>query len=214
MFDWILGVMVRGGYAGLFMLALLENVFPPIPSEVIMPLAGFLAARGEMDMVGVIAAGTVGSVVGATFWYYLGMWLGMERIRRLAARHGRWLTMSPEDVDRTAEWFLRNGPKAVLLGRVMPGLRTLISVPAGVFRMPLLPFLAYSLVGTTVWIALLAGAGYLLKDAFMRVGDWLDPISNAVLGLGLAWYGYRVITWSQPSTESPRSPATMQACER
>lgn len=111
----------------------LENVFPPIPSEVIMPAAGFAAGQGRLSLIGVIVAGTVGSVAGALFWYYVGKWIGADRLRRWAGRHGRWLTLAPKDIDRVDRWFDQHSGKAVFLGRLVPALRTLISVPAGVF---------------------------------------------------------------------------------
>ena len=130
---------------------LIDNVFPPIPSEVIMPLAGFAAARGQLSLIGVFLAGTAGSLSGALVWYGVGRWVGRERLKRFAARHGRWLTLSPAEIDRAGGWFARRGGITVLVGRVIPGVRSLISVPAGVAGMPLTPFLVYSAVGTIVW---------------------------------------------------------------
>jgi membrane protein YqaA with SNARE-associated domain len=131
MFDWITGLVERTGYVGIALLMLAENVFPPIPSELIMPLAGFAAAQGELGMAGVVAAGTAGALAGALLWYGLGRWVGLERLKRWAAEHGRWLTVSPDDLDRAAAWFGRHGGAAVLVGRLVPAVRTLISVPAG-----------------------------------------------------------------------------------
>ncbi len=194
MFDWISGFVERAGYWGLALLMLAENVFPPIPSELIMPLAGFSAARGELSLVGVILAGVLGSILGALLWYAVGRWLGCERLKRFAARHGRWLTLSPSEIDEAQSWFRRHGGKAVLIGRVVPGVRTLISVPAGIAEMPLVPFLIYSTVGTALWSALLACAGYWLEDQYETVAGYLNPVSNVVFGLIVAWYLYRVFT--------------------
>jgi membrane protein YqaA with SNARE-associated domain len=138
--DWIVTAIERTGYLGVFLLMLIDNVFPPIPSEVIMPLAGFAAARGQLSLIGVFLAGTAGSLSGALVWYGVGRWLGRERLRRFATRHGRWLTLSPAEVDRASAWFARRGGLSVLIGRVIPGVRSLISVPAGVAGMPLTPF--------------------------------------------------------------------------
>ena len=120
MFDWITGLVERTGYLGIALLMLAENVFPPIPSELIMPMAGFTAARGALNMVGVVVAGTVGSLAGVLLWYYIGRWIGLERLKRWAAKHGRWLTISPEEVDEAAAWFDRHCGKAVLIGRLIP----------------------------------------------------------------------------------------------
>ncbi len=112
--DWITQAVERSGYSGIFLLMLAENLFPPIPSEVIMPLAGYISARGQLTFVGVLLAGAAGSLVGALFWYAVGRWIGADRLKRFAARHGRWLTLSPTDVDRASAWFARHGQTAVL----------------------------------------------------------------------------------------------------
>ena len=195
MFDWITELVEHTGYLGIALLMLAENVFPPIPSELIMPLAGFTAARGELNMIGVVAAGTVGSLVGALFWYHIGRWLGLERLKRWAGRYGRWLTIAPDEVDQAAAWFNRHCAKAVVIGRLIPAIRTLISVPAGVARMALPKFLGYSALGTALWTALLAGAGYLLEGQYQRVGEYLNPVSNVILGLLVLGYLYRVVTF-------------------
>src|SRR3546814_5794331 len=129
MFDWIVAAIERTGYLGIALLMLAENLFPPIPSELIMPLAGFTAAQGNLSFPLLVAAGTTGSLLGAVFWYIIGRWLGCDRLKRWADRHGRWMTMSPEDVDKAAEWFGRHAGKAVLFGRLVPAVRTLLSVP-------------------------------------------------------------------------------------
>ena len=195
MFDWITGFLQQSGYLGVLLLMFAENVFPPIPSELVMPLAGFTAARGELNILLAVAAGTVGSLLGALPWYYAGRWLGAERLKGWADRYGRWLTVSPDEVDGAVGWFERHGGKAVLLGRLVPTVRTLISVPAGVTGMGLGPFLAYSAVGTAAWTGLLAGAGYLLEGQYEKVADYLNPVSNVVLGLIALAYLYRVATF-------------------
>ncbi len=192
MFEWIAAAMAQGGYLALGALMLIENVFPPIPSEVVMPMAGFLTADGTFSFPLVVAVGTAGSVLGATFWYWIGLRLGVDRLRRLADRHGRWLTISARDVDAAEAWFRRHGPVAVLVGRFLPGLRTLISVPAGVARMPLLPFLLYTTIGTVVWIGALAWLGRLLQSQYDRVQGWLDPLGWAVAAALLGAYLWRL----------------------
>jgi membrane protein DedA with SNARE-associated domain len=203
MFDWITGFVVRSGYVGVLLLMLAENVVPPIPSELIMPLAGFTAARGQLSLALVILAGTVGSLLGAVLWYYVGKRLGLERLKHLAARHGRWVTLSPDDVDRADGWFRRHGAKAVFFGRLIPTVRTLISVPAGIACMPLPAFLAWSVLGTSLWTALLAGAGYLLQSQYERVSDYLNPVSTVVVVLIIGWYLYRVATFRADGREQP-----------
>lgn len=194
MFEWITDFVDRAGYLGVFLLMLVENVFPPIPSELIMPLAGFTAAEGKLNVILVVLAGAAGSLLGALFWYYVGRWLGRERLQRFAARHGRWLTLTPGQVDEARDWFGRHGATAVFLGRLVPTVRTLISVPAGVAGMPLTRFLAFTALGTGLWTVLLAGAGYLLQDQYGRVAAYVGPVSNLVFLLIAAFYLYRVVT--------------------
>lgn len=197
MFDWITQLVQQTGYLGIAFLMLAENVFPPIPSELIMPMAGFTAAQGNLNILGVILAGTVGSVLGALFWYYLGRWLGLTRLKRWAGRHGRWLTIAPDEVDLARQWFERHAGRAVFFGRLVPAVRTLISVPAGIARMPLGWFLAYSTIGTGLWAALLAVAGYLLGSQFEIVEGWLNPVSNVIVAALALIYVYRVVTFGR-----------------
>lgn len=195
MFDWITAAVQQSGYVGVFLLMLAENVFPPIPSELIMPLAGFTAAQGQLNIVLVIAAGTAGSLLGALLWYYIGLWLGRDRLKRWAAKHGRWFTLTPDELDQAFDWFHRHAGASVFIGRLIPTIRTLISVPAGIARMGLGPFLAYSAVGTALWTALLAAAGYLLESQYEAVEHWLNPVTNVIVGVIIVTYIYRVVTF-------------------
>lgn len=188
-------LIAQGGYIAIALLMLLENVFPPIPSELIMPLAGFAAAQGDLSLAGVIAAGSVGSLAGATLWFVIGMKLGTEGLKRWSRRHGRWLTLTPDDVDAGDRWFDRYGIWAVLVGRLIPTVRTFISVPAGMAGMGWGPFLLFSAVGTVAWTSLLALAGWYLGEQHEAVARWIDPISLAVIVVIGATYLYRVITF-------------------
>lgn len=193
MFNSFVDIVSQGGYLGVFLLMLAENVFPPIPSELIMPLAGFVSARGDLNIVLVILAGTAGSVVGALPWYYAGALFGRDRLKRMANRYGRWLTVSSVDIDVASLWFARHGAAAVFFGRLIPAIRTLISVPAGIVNMPLLPFLVYSTIGSLIWTALLAVTGYLLQSQYELVEQYVDPVSKGVLIAVIAIYVYRFI---------------------
>ena len=193
MATWVMNVMQSLGYPGLVFLMFVENIFPPIPSELIMPLAGYLAAQGKMNLAGVVAAGTLGSVLGALPLYWIGRKLGKERLERLAERHGRWLTVSAEDIDRADDWFGSHGKKAVFVGRLIPGIRSLIAIPAGLHEMPMAPFLIYTTIGSALWTAALAGAGYGLGAQFREVEKYLDPVSWVVFGGLLVWYIWRVV---------------------
>jgi membrane protein DedA with SNARE-associated domain len=195
MFDWIVSTVEQAGYLGIALLMFAENLFPSIPSELIMPLAGFTAARGELEIALIVVAGTAGSLMGALLWYYVGRWLGYGRLRRLAARHGRWLTLSPGELDQARAWFRLHCGKAVFFGRLVPAVRTLISVPAGIAGMALVPFLAYSTAGSALWTGLLAMAGYLLEDQYEEVSSYLNPASNVIVAIIAVWYIYRVATF-------------------
>lgn len=187
--------LTRTGYLGVTLLMIAENVFPPIPSELIMPLAGFAAARGALSRQLVIVAGTVGSVVGALPWYVAGRWLGEDRLKRWAGRHGRWLTLRPADVDRAQQSFVRHGRKTVLLGRLVPPVRTLISVPAVVARMALRRFLVFSALGSVVWTGALTLAGHRLGRDYAHVAEYVGPASSVIVGVIVAVYLYRFARW-------------------
>ena len=131
MANWIIEFIGQQGYLGVALLMILENVFPPIPSELIMPFAGFVAARGDLNGVGVLLAGTVGSVLGTMPWYVAGRFLSVDRLKAWAGRYGRWLAMSPGDIEQAEHWFRRRGERAVFLGRMVPAVRSVISASGG-----------------------------------------------------------------------------------
>jgi membrane protein DedA with SNARE-associated domain len=200
MFDWIVSFVRDAGYLGIALLMFLENVFPPIPSEVIMPLAGFVAANGELDIALVVLSGTLGSLAGALFWYYIGVWLGKGRVEWAIRRFGRILTMSLQDLETAREWFRWKAHWAVFLGRLVPTVRTLISVPAGIAPMPVGPFVLWTTLGTAAWTSLLAFAGYILESQYERIEGFVDPVSKLiVVGIVVA-YVWRVVTWKAPAT--------------
>lgn len=190
MFEWINNTIRALGYSGVAVLTFLENVFPPIPSELVIPLAGFVAAQGDMRVWGVIAAGSLGSLAGAIVWYEVGRRVGERRLRAWVDRHGKWLTLSGKDLDRAQDWFRRHGRSSVLVGRLVPGVRTFVSLPAGFARMPFGAFLIYSTAGTIAWTAALAYAGVLLRANYEIVGDYIGVATNtifAALGILLVW---------------------------
>ncbi len=185
MFDLIAGWMEAGGAVAVFALMFLENLFPPIPSELVMPLAGFKAASGNLNVVAVLVSGTAGSVLGALFWYWVGARFGPHRLIHFAEGHGFWLTVGPHDITRALGWFDRHGAAAVFFGRMVPGIRTLISVPAGLTRMPLPRFLLLTTLGSAVWTGFLTFAGYILEAQYHRIETWLNPVTTAIV-IGLA----------------------------
>jgi membrane protein DedA with SNARE-associated domain len=176
------------GYWGIALLMFLENLFPPIPSELIMPLAGFTVSKGNMEFIPAVIAGIVGTVLGAFPWYYIGKVVSEERLEQLADKYGKWITVSSKDIRKANEWFNKHGAKAVFFGRLVPGVRTLISLPAGINNMSLVTFVLYSTLGTTIWVSFLTAAGYFLGDNYELVDEWLAPVSKIVLLILLIWF--------------------------
>lgn len=198
MFEFVVGVIIAAGLVGVALLMFAENIVPPIPSEVVMPLAGFAAAQGHLSFPGVVLAGTAGALAGAWVWYALGRRVRPETLEGWVERHGRWLTIDREDLDRSRRLFETRGGLAVFLGRLVPGVRTFISVPAGVVRMPPPAFLVWTAMGTALWTLLLASAGYLLEAEHHRVERWLDPATEVLLAAAVGLYLYRVYRRRRP----------------
>lgn len=180
MTEWITSTMNSLGYLGIGLLMFLENLFPPIPSELIMPLAGFTISQGKMEFTPVILAGVVGTMVGALPWYYVGKLVGEENLKRLANKYGKWISVSSRDIEKADNWFDKHGDKAVFFGRLVPGIRTLISLPAGISGMHLVPFLLYSTLGTFLWVGFLTYAGYLLGNKYDVIENYIGPVSKIV----------------------------------
>lgn len=200
MFDWIASILEGSGALGIAALMFLENIFPPIPSELIMPLAGFNAARGGTSLLVAILAGALGSLAGAWVWYLLGKAFGRQRLHRLIARHGRWLAVTPAELERAETWFARHGRATVFFGRLVPTIRTLISIPAGIAHMLMPRFILYSSLGSLLWCGFLTVAGYWLEDSYEHVSAWVNPVSTLVVLALVGLYVWRVIVWD-PKTE-------------
>ncbi|MDT9599792.1 DedA family protein [Sphingosinicella rhizophila] len=202
MSDWVIRLIDQTGYLGVGFLMFLETVFPPIPSEVIMPVAGIAAARGSMTLLGVIASGTAGAMFGNIFWYLVARVIGMQRFRPFIEKHGRWLTLDWYDVEKAERLFGRFGSLLVLFGRMMPTIRSIVSVPAGLLRMRLKSFLIWSTIGTAGWSSGLAIAGYALGRRFSKIEDILGPLSSAIIAAIVLSYVWRQITWRKRHPES------------
>ena len=193
--DWIIRLVDQGGYWGVALLMFLETVFPPVPSEVIMTVAGVSASRGNMALAGVVGAGTAGAMLGNYLWFWLAIKFGSDRLHRFADRYGRWLTLNWKEIERGQELFRKHGSIIILVARMLPTLRSLISIPAGIFGMSHRRFLVYSTIGTAGWSAALAGAGYALGSQFEDVEKILGPLSTAVIILIVLGYIWRLIRW-------------------
>ena len=201
MTEWITNTMESLGYWGIALLMFLENLFPPIPSELIMPLAGFTVAQGDMQLVPAIVAGVAGTILGAFPWYYIGKFISEPRLEDLADRYGKWISVSSKDIQKANRWFNQHGTKAVFFGRLVPGVRTLISLPAGINNMALIPFVLYSTVGTTIWVWLLTFAGYKLGKNYTLVDEYLGPASKIILAILIILFVIWVV-WKQTRREN------------
>ncbi|MEJ2854927.1 MULTISPECIES: DedA family protein [unclassified Saccharothrix] len=187
-FTWITDLMETLGAPGAGLAIALENLFPPLPSELFLPLAGFTASKGEMNLIAAILWTTAGSVVGALVLYYVGALLGRDRVRRIAEKMP---LVKVSDVDKTEDWFQRHGRATVFFGRMIPIFRSLISIPAGVERMPLPTFLAFTAAGSAIWNTALILAGYALGENWHLVEQYTGIASKVVIGLvvlAVAWF--------------------------
>lgn len=192
--DWIISVMEQLGYFGIALLMFLDNVFPPIPSEIIMPSAGYTASQGQLLLIGVIIAGCIGSLLAAALLYWVGYQFKHEHIYRFVDRYGQYLFIKRIDIEQSLNWFEKHGHKIVFFGRMIPAVRSLISIPAGMSRMPFWKFMFYSGLGTIIWTSFLACVGFyfgenqaLMQQIFSQVGYIIIAIVIVVLG----WILYR-----------------------
>jgi membrane protein DedA with SNARE-associated domain len=177
--DWVRNTVSTGGYPALAGLILAENLFPPIPSELILPLAGFYVGQGEMTFILAVLAATIGSLAGALLLYAIARFGG----RKLVLRFGKVLRVKEQDLDKADHWFDRHGAPIVLFGRLVPGARSLVSIPAGLSEMPVATFIALTTLGSTAWNCALIGAGWALGEHHEQVGGIVGPIGTAVVAI-------------------------------
>jgi membrane protein DedA with SNARE-associated domain len=192
--EFVQELVITGSYPGIVFVMFAENVFPPIPSEVIMPLAGYLVSTGDFNFVGIVLAGTLGSVLGAIVLYYVGAWVGEPIMRSFVRRYGRFFTISENDFDRALKFFDKYGEVVIFFGRLIPVIRSIISIPAGMDRMPMSRFLFFTTLGTAIWSGLLGYAGYALGENWTRVEGFMEQYQDVVivicvvlLALFVAW---------------------------
>lgn len=188
MAETIFNIIASQGYIGVFVLMVLENVFPPIPSEVILPFVGLSIANGTLSAVPALAAATAGSVVGTTLWFLLGRLVSVERLRRFFSCYGAYVAISAEDFESASQMFKRYQIPAVFFGRMIPTVRSVISIPAGTVHMKLAPFLFLTTLGSALWNALLMYCGYVLYQDFAAIEVYIDPVANGVILLFLFSY--------------------------
>ena len=192
--NWVQDVINQFGYFGVALLVVIENVFPPIPSEIVLPFAGFVAQQGasavnatagaaqsDTTVIGMMIAATVGSVVGALILYFVSAAIGPERLRGFVERFGKWFGVKSSDLVRAEEWFDRRSVVAVLVGRCVPLIRSIVSIPAGFRRMKLTSFVVLTAIGSAVWNIALIGAGAVLGDQWERVGEYVGVFQWLVI---------------------------------
>ncbi|UJF26370.1 DedA family protein [Planococcus sp. 107-1] len=197
--QWITGIMSDYGYIGIFLLIMLENVFPPIPSEVILTVGGFMTTTTDMTMLGVILASTAGSVVGAVILYGVGLLVDVERLERVVEKYGSWLRVKKSDIHRADHWFDKYGIWTIFFGRLIPLVRSLISIPAGMSNMKLWLFLTFTTLGTLLWNTVLVFVGEAVGDNREAILKQLDIYSNvvyaaiALFAIAVVWYYFKKI---------------------
>ena len=196
MSDWIIKLIEDAGYLGVGFLMFLETVFPPIPSEIIMTVAGLGAAKGKMNIAAVIASGTAGAMLGNYFWYLVARVIGVDRLKPFIVRWGRFLTIDWQEIEKAERLFGTQGWAIVFFGRMLPTLRSLISIPAGLLKMRLSTFVFWSTIGTAGWTALLGLAVYVMGKSFEQVDAFVGPIATAVIAVIVIGYLWRLITWT------------------
>ena len=206
MSDWVVRLIDQTGYLGVAFLMFLETVFPPIPSEVIMSVAGVAAAQGRLDYWLVVASGTSGAMLGNIFWYLAARALGVHRLKPLIDRYGRYLTLNWREIERAERWMRVNGIFLVFLGRMLPTIRSLISVPAGLLRMRFKSFFMASTLGTAGWTALLAGAGYKLGENVDEIERYIGPVSSAIVVVLALAYVWRLATYRDDDDQEISKP--------
>ncbi|MCD2316213.1 DedA family protein [Sphingomonas sp. IC-11] len=195
MTDIIIDLIARGGYIGIFLLMALENIIPPIPSEVIMGLGGMAVARGQMDLWWLIFWATMGTTAGNLFWYELGRRLGIQRFKPLVDRYSRWMTMEWEDVEHLNRFFQKYGHWVIFVFRFLPTFRTVISLPAGMAKMSMWKFLLFTFTGSAIWNSVLAGAGLFLGLKMEQLEKFVGPLAVGTVIAIVLLYFYRVFTW-------------------
>ena len=194
--EFIFDAIAAGGYWGIAFLMAIENVFPPIPSEVIMGIGGVLVARGAMEFWPLIAVGTAGSTAGNYFWYWIGDRWGYRRLKPWIRDHGRWLVISCDDLDKAVRFFQTHGQWVVFALRFSPFLRTMVSLPAGLSHMSLWRFLLFTFLGAAVWNTLLVEGGRRLAPLMERYDTIAGWAVGGVIALVVIFYFYKVITWT------------------
>ncbi|WLD92768.1 DedA family protein [Alkalihalobacillus sp. AL-G] len=193
--SWYTDIIEQYGYFGIFFIMAVENLFPPIPSEIVLPFSGFMTTKTHLGFFGVLLAATGGSVFGAIVLYGIGLLIDVENLEKIIDRWGRILRIKKEDIHRADHWFDRYGIWTVFFGRMVPLIRSLISIPAGMTNMGFVTFLIFTTLGTLIWNVLLIGVGAALGESWTKITHYMDLYSNVIYTIlvvlfvfGLGWY--------------------------
>lgn len=202
---WAEGIISTMGYPGLYFIMFLENIFPPIPSEVVLPLAGSLSVSGRFNLLGITMVGMFGSLTGALIFYGLGKWLGEQRVRVIISKYGKYAMLTTSDLDKSLSWFNRYGDLVIFFGRMVPIVRSLISIPAGIASMNLLKFLPLTIIGTALWSFVLALGGRLLGSQWRLIVDWINTyqiiVEIAAVAAVIIFIGWRLFSSKKKTLE-------------
>ncbi len=206
--QWVIDTIRSMGYIGVGFLVALENLFPPIPSEVILPLTGFLVGRGTFSFPLALLAATIGSVAGALVLYGIGRWFSENRVRELAKTYGKFVMLRESDIDKGVRWFNDHGGSAVFTGRLVPGVRSVISIPAVIECMPVWKFVAYTAAGSALWNGILIALGWIVGDQWRTVSEYVGYLSYVVIALLVIAAGWFVYKRTQEEGEPERQRAS------
>lgn len=199
MFNWVTSLIDSVGYGGVFAGMFLENIFPPLPSELVMIFSGATAANTDLNIFLVIIVGALGSTVGLLPWYYLARSMGEEKIVHFVRRYGRWLAITPKDLRKAHHYFERYKEKLLFTGRFMPAVRTLVAIPAGILKVRVHTVLIFGFLGTLIWDAILACIGFFIGNNAEPIVHIIDIVTYVIFGALILWYVYRVITFHKKS---------------
>lgn len=192
--EWVLSIMEKLGYLGIAFLMFLDNIFPPIPSEIIMPSAGYTASKGELTLIGVIIAGSIGSIAAAMLLYWVGRKVPQPQLFKFIERYGKYIRIQVTDLEKALNWFNKHGHRIVFFGRMIPAVRSLISIPAGMSRMPFVKFMIYSSAGTVLWTSFLAYLGYHFSENQALMSAIMQRMSYFILAvviIYIAWWCFK-----------------------
>lgn len=197
---WITAVLESTGHIGIVFLIALENIFPPLPSEIILPLTGYLVSQNAISFIGALIASTAGSVLGGLLLYYLSRKLGEKRVYAFADSYGKFIGLSRQDIEKSIKWFQKHGGKLVFFGRIIPTIRSVVSIPAGLAKMDIKKFILYTAAGSALWNAILIGIGWSLGERWQEVQRYTKVLEYIVWGLiifGVGWIIWRKLKKSK-----------------